>query len=386
MIALGCIPICYRLGWQISHNRWVALLSGLALALNPDIYFYSNYVMSDVANIFFVLLFSTLLLSALETLKPGWVFASLLTSSFAALLRSENILLLVIGSLALAAAGFEHWFRDHSPGTKKTFVHIGLAILTASLSVLWWSGHNLRVHNFFGLSNYMGVVLYDGWVYFGDASKLDFSDPSSSAVQELEAIAQRYPIAITDKSGVATGWETYPALIQSGYTDGQAIGLLRDAALDSIKKNPGLTLQLLFLKFRTGLRPEITHQITYPLPGEPAWTNAIKLQFFDAENLSITPLIRLQQKVNELVALWYPHLYPTWVLFCILVLTLSVLRRPTIHWMVLVAIVATRIFIPLTMSVPFWRYTVSGWMLLQIITIAWVWLFLNGAKALFKPG
>jgi hypothetical protein len=309
----------------------------------------------------------------------------MLVGSFATLLRTENMLLIVIGSLALTAASTWRWFQDHSQDLKKSLIHIGLSIVIASLPILWWSEHNQKAHGFFGMSNYMGMVLYDGWVFFGNASRISFSDPNSIAVQKINEAVKKHAIVITDKSGVATASETLPALIQSGYTTEQAIGLLKSASLDSIQKDPALTIQLLLLKLKTGLHPELTYDITYSVLGEPVWASAAKLKYFDAENVSITPLIRIQQNINEQVSLWYPHLYPIWSLFCVLTLILSLFRHPIISWMTVVAIVATRIFIPLTMSVPFWRYTASGWILLQLIAINWIWIFINGVRSLQKP-
>lgn len=386
LISLGCIPICYRLGWQISHNRWVAFLSALTFMITPDAYSYSNYVMSDMPNIFIVLLFCTLLWSALETMAPKWIFAALLASSIATLLRSENLLLLPIGALALATTALGRWLQFHDPAQnlKRAFVHIGLAIVVALLPTQWWSMHNQRVNGFYGTSSYFGVVLYDGWIFFGDASKLSFSDPESAALQKIRSAVREYPIEITDKSGVATAPETISALIKSGYTNGQAMELFKTAALDAIQKDPKKSFELLLLKYDTGLQPELAYNITYSLAGEPVRAGAIKSEFFDPENLSIAPLIKIQRKANEAALLWYPRLYPYWIVVCLLGLLLSLFRRPALPWIALIAIVASRIFIPLTLSVPFWRYTLSGWFPLQIIALSWVWITLTGAVWLFR--
>jgi hypothetical protein len=197
------------------------------------------------------------------------------------------------------------------------------------------------------------------------------------------AVSQ-YPIEITDKSGVATAPETIPALIKFGYTNGQLMELFKTAALDSIQKDPQKSLELLFLKYDTGFQPELAYNITYSLPGEPVGVSRIKSEFFDSENLSMVPLIKTQRKANEAALLWYPRLYPYWVLLCILGLILSLFRKPTITWIALVAIVSSRIFIPLSISVPFWRYTLAGWFPMQIIAISWIWVTIVGAVWLSK--
>jgi hypothetical protein len=381
LLALACIPVSYWLGWKISRNRAIAVLSGLIATLSPDLYFYSNYAMTDVPNILLVLLFCVFLLTALESMQPRWIFVTLLTSAFAILLRSENILLLLIGAFILAVEAFQRWLQNRSFDWKKIFLSLTLAFFIASLPVLWWSAHNKRVYGFFGMSNYFGVVIYDGWVYYGDASHLAFSDQNSAAIQKIKGATEKYPITITDKNGFATGWETYPALIKDGYTTDQAMNLLKSAAQDSIQKNKALTLKLLFLKLQAGFQPEITFRTTYSLPGEAVFsTNS---EFFDADNISIPPLIKLQRGVNDFLGLWYPRLYPIWMLVSVLALTLSIFRQPMLSWVALIAVVATRIFIPLTLSVPFWRYTLAGWIPLQIITISWILIFAQGIQSIF---
>jgi 4-amino-4-deoxy-L-arabinose transferase-like glycosyltransferase len=382
LLALACIPVSYWLGWKISHNRAVAVLSGLIATLSPDLYFYSNYVMTDVPNILLVLLFCVCLLSALESMQPRWIFGTLLISAFAILLRSENILLLLIGASVLAIESFRRWLQNRSFDWKKPFLSLTLAFMIAVLPVLWWSAHNKRIYGFFGMSNYFGVVIYDGWVYYGDASHLAFSDENSPAIQKIKAATEKYPIAITDKNGFATGWETYPALIKDGYSTEQAMNLLKTAALDSIQKNKDLTLKLLFLKLQAGFRPEITFRTTYSLPGEPFFSS--NDEFFDPDNTSFPSLIKLQRGVNDFLSLWYPRLYPIWMIISVLALTLSIFRQPTLSWVALIAVVATRIFIPLTLSVPFWRYTLAGWIPLQIITISWIFILANGIQSVFR--
>ncbi|HAE60274.1 MAG TPA: hypothetical protein DCG54_12410 [Anaerolineae bacterium] len=382
LIALASIVVAYRLGWQLSKNRMVAFLSGLVAVLAPDLFFYSNYLMSDVPNLFFVLFFCSLLISTLERPSLPVMLALMLTGSFATLLRSENILLPAIAAFALAASTGWQWFRKQQPvNLKKAALQIGLTFIIAILPVLWWSDHNLKNHGFWGMSNYAGVVLYDGWVYFGDASDLPFSNPDSPALQKIRQAVAVHPIVVTDKKGYATGWEIYPALLASGYTIDQSMDLLRTAALDSIWANPQLTLRLLFIKLETGFRSGLSHNTTYFLPGEDAWQSETKSQYFDTDTQGVPWLIRIQRIVYEQPFL-FSNFYPFWPLFCVLALALSSIRRPVLGWGALAVIVATRIFIPLTMSVPFWRYTLSGWFPLQVIALSWALIVISGILVL----
>jgi len=379
LIALASIPLGYWLGWQLSKNRFVAFVSGLVIAISPDMLFYANFPMSDIPNIFLILLFCGLLLWTLDGMTFYRMLFLLLTGSLATLMRSENILLIVIGAILLAAFIFWDWFNKHSMETKRVTFNLIIALLVATLPVLWWSNHNLKNHGFFGMSNYMGTVLYDGWVYFGDASNLSFSDPDSIAIQKIQKAIVEYPAEITDKKGFPTGWEIYPSLLKAGYSTGQSMELLVTAAMDSIRNNPELTIRLWFLKINTGLEPVLTHDVTYSLPGEQAQEPSV---YFDQDNLSIPPLIHLQRAAYKYIYMWYPHIHPLWTMFCVLGLVLSSIRRPVIVWAGLVAVVATRIFIPLSMSVPFWRYTLSGWFPLQALTFSWTLVLARGVRAI----
>lgn len=384
LIAMACIPVSYRVGWQISRKQSVAFISGLLTVLSPDLLFYSNYVMSDVPNIFIVLTFITLLFSALDDMDKRWVLSTMLVGSFAILWRSENIVMLAFGVLALAGSAIWGQTRDGIPA-KNRLIYIGVSLFAALLPILWWSGHNLRVHGFFGMSNYQGEVFYDGWIYFGDASGLSFSDPDSAAVQAINNVMSQYEVIISDRSGAPTGWELYPAMLEAGYTPKQTFDLMASAAQDSILRNKETALKLLFMKYHDGLSPEVnTYNITYPLPGEPPRLDSYKINYFDEESLSIPALIRLQRQINTWTMKFYPRVYPTWVLFCILTIFLSLFRSPWDRWLALIGITASRIFIPLTLGVAFWRYTLAGWIPAQIIAISWIWVFFYGIKVLFQ--
>jgi len=199
----------------------------------------------------------------------------------------------------------------------------------------------------------------------------------------MEASIQKHPIVVTDPKGVPTGWEIYPALLAEGYTPDEAFNLMGAAAWDSIRRSPDLALTILFAKYTTGLRPALTHDITYPLPGETSFTQT-GTGYFEPDTLSLPALILLQRQLNAWLIEFYPRLYPGWVLFCLLAVVLSLLRSPWEQWFALTTITLSRIFIPLTLGVDFWRYTLAGWIPTQIIALAWLWLFFSGLASLFS--
>jgi hypothetical protein len=383
LFAFGCIPLSYRLGWQISKNHQVAFISGLLAAFSPDLLLYANLVMSDAPNIFIVLAFLTLLLSALERPDLGWVFSTMLIGSFAVLLRSENLVMLIVGAFFLLVGFIPRWVNARVFDTRR-FAGIALAILVAFLPVFWWSAHNQRLHGFFGLSNYQGEVFYDGWVYYGDAMGLPFSDSDSLAIKAMNAAIQEHPIVVTDRKGVPTGWEIYPALLAAGYTSNESFDLMAAAAQDSILMKPEMAARILFNKYEKGLTPGIPYIHTYPLPGEPFYDEVLRDKYFYQQNTGIAPLVFLQRKANDFVVSNYARLYPGWVLTVILAVFLSFLRSPWPSWAALTVITASRIFIPLTIGVAFWRYTLAGWLPAQIIAVAWLWAIFGGFLQVFR--
>ncbi|MCG2788178.1 MAG: glycosyltransferase family 39 protein [Anaerolineae bacterium] len=382
LIALACIPLFYRLGWQVSKRRSIALISGLVIANSPDIFFYTNYPMTEIPNIFFVLLFCTLLISAIEKMRLPWMISMMLAASFASMLRSENVALIGIGALALLLSGFWRWYSGNLAEVRRTAFHVGISILLACMPVLWWSYHNLKYHGFFGMSDYMGQVLYDGWVYYGDASIGSFSAQNSAAVQEIKKVAEQYPPRITDKKGVATSRQIFNSFMEAGYESNQTISVIKTAALDSIQQNPKKTIELLFFKYNKGLQPEFPPKITYPLPGEPQRYGGS--EFFDLDLLVIPALIHIQRAAHQAADTWYSLLYPGWILVCIAALISSSVRKPMTTWTMLIVTIAYKIFMPLTISVSFWRYTLSGFLPVQIIALSWLVLVISGAFVVFK--
>ncbi len=389
-IAVACVPLSYRLGWQLSKNHWGALGCGLIALITPDLYFYSNYLMSDLPNLFFVLLFCTLFITALLTWEFKWIALSLFTGSFLTLIRSENIVVLLISVLFFGMPLVWGWLSDFlnkfpDKNKSKRLLHqmsrLGLLLLLSISPILWWANHNYKIHGFFGLSDYAGEVFYDGWVYYGDASKLSFSDLESPAIQEINAVIETYPIQVTDATGTPTGWEIYPSLIKAGYSTEEAFKLLESAAWDSINNNLPLTGKLLGIKIRDALEPASVSFIrTFPLPDEDYYAGEFKIKYFDTENSNYFSLIKIQREINNLTSKYYSRIYPGWVWFCILLLFISLLRRPRDVWLAITTITISRIFVPNIFGISIWRYTLAAILPLQIIAIAWIMLILGGVR------
>jgi 4-amino-4-deoxy-L-arabinose transferase-like glycosyltransferase len=375
LLAILSVPVSYRLGWQLSGRRWFAFLAGLIAVLTPDLLIYSNIVMSEVPNVFFSLLFCTLLISALETFAWVWLIAAMLAGSFCVLLRPENIGMLSIGTAFLLGRAIwntgEPRPSDRSRLSRPPY-KLGLSIILAAIPLLAWSAHNYRLHNFFGISNYAGEVLYDGWVYFGESSHIPITDTHSEAVRIINKIYKPQPQA-AESSDAPTGWEIYTPLRQAGYTTNQAISILREAAIDSIRRNPSLAVKLLFIKLRDGLDPETTATFTFPLyrsPDKEPAPGSLKAIYFDDEDFSIPWLIRWQRMTYDLWDGWYKKPYQYLVWFCLAAMVLCLYRKPFLIWAPFTIITAIRIIFPTILGISHWRYVISGIIPLQIMGLA----------------
>ncbi len=395
--AIGSVLLSYRIGWQLSKKRRIAFCVGFLIMLIPDLYYYSNFIMSDMPNIFLMLLFSSLLLDALDDFRFPRILFALLVAGFATLLRAENILILLIGVFFLGARPTWNWLKGikkeknsaEKQANLKSLGALSLALLIALLPIIWLSYFNYEVHGFFGLNSSSGVVLYGGWIYYPEASGLAFQDESSTAVKEINKWVEEFPIEITDSSGVATPGEIYPSLIEAGYSTQEAFDIFEKAAWDSILSSKRLIPAVVKLKLRDAFRPEISHLKTFPLPDEKdQYENLygdLYKEYFDPSYVSVPQLVRFQRNFYQFFEGPASGIYRMMVLFALFTVFLSFYKKPFIKWAALAFITALRIFIPNLMSVANWRYTVAGIPLLLIFGfIALATLFYGAKELLYK--
>ncbi len=360
LFAIGCVPLAYGLAWRLYNRRIFAFFSGALLLFIPEMYQYSNIVMSDVPNVFFVLAYCLVLLTACDTLSPRHVIFSMLIGAFAVLLRPENILLLAIGAGFLFVKIIRQ--RENYLNHLRIF---GVGVMLAALPLLYWSFHNYRAHGFFGLSNYAGEVLYDGWIYFGEASSIPITDQTSPAFQKIQQALNAYNKPLGETL-IPTGWEIYPALLAYGYSENQAIQILAQTARDSILANPQAAFTLYRIKLKNALTPpqsalmEVTFTPMYqgarivgaePYPGS---------QFFSDEQSLFPYFIPLQQRINEHLPFFYAAFYRPLVLASLVIAFFALYQKQWFRWMPLTFIAISRMFVPVTIGIAHWHYMLAG--------------------------
>lgn len=389
LLALSLVPLSYRIGWQLSGKRKIAFFTGLAAALMPDLYFFSNFLMSDLPNLVIVSAYTTLLISALQTEKKKWIFGAMLTASFGVLLRSENLVLLALGMLVLLAQPIWNWITSNEKVDlwKKFFrrtITVGLALLIALLPVLWWSWHNYREYGVFGMGNYGGEVFYTGWIYYAEGSGYRFADSNSSAVQAIQSAVDEFPIERMNAAGVPTGWNLYPSLINAGYSQSEAFDLMTQATWDSIRANPRMAREVLAVKLLDGLTPVPTQMKTFYLPGEEPPNESLKSVFFDSETLRLPFMIHLQRGLYQALLFFYANIYSLLVWAGLIAVYFSLMRKPELVWWSVAAIALSRIFIPDIMGKADWRYTLGGMVLVQAVTVQLFFSVTYGISVLFR--
>lgn len=390
LLAFASVALAYHLGWQLNRKYWFAFLAGLLTVLTPDIYLSSNAVMSEVPNLFFVLLFCVLLLTALETLTFRWILATMLVGSFAVLIRTENVVLLVLAVLFFFIRVVQMWSAQRKTvptkiGIREMAVYakqIGFASLLAVLPILGWSAHNHQQHGFFGLSNYAAEVFYTGWVYGGEANHVPITDHSSPAVQIINDVYWG-SAGVVDGAPVPTGWNIYDRLIEHGYASEDAFALLRQAALDSIANDYRVTWQVIATKIRDSFKPEPGGFATFPLPGETFEPNRIKTIYFDEEDFAIPLLIRIQRNTYEFLDWYYFSIYPIWAWACVGAMLLCLYRKPVIPWLPLVLITLFRVGFPNLFGLSLWRFVIPGFPLMQILALAALHSIFVFARSMF---
>ena len=146
-----------------------------------------------------------------------------------------------------------------------------LPVLIGAGPLLAWSAHNSRNYDFFGISDYGGEILYDGWIYFGESSRIAITDQNSPAILTIHAAYQSGSVT---GSKIPTGWDIYHSLRVHGYTSEQAFSLLQQAAFDSIRKDLSVTWRVLVIKIREGFEPHTFIPATFTLPVKPPWPGA----------------------------------------------------------------------------------------------------------------
>lgn len=377
LFAIGCVYFGFQITWLLAKKRSLAFGVGMITLLLPDLYFYANYVMSDLPNIFLVLMFTTFYLESVDKSTFRNILLMFLAGTFAFILRSENVLLIAIGIFGLSFKFLDklvnrvfnnkkiQWEKSEGTLLKRMII----AILIAMLPVLFFSIENYSRNGYFGLRGSPGTVLYDGWIYYSEASGIEIIDESSPAFQEIDTLIAQYPVQITDSTGVATGGEIYHSLVKSGLTPEESYQLLIRATKDSLQKNLDLIPQILRLKIRDAFKPKITHVVTFPLPGESFASGEKYSTYFEDLIVRIPLFIKTQRYLYDIFHQNLAGIYRLVSIASFISIFFMMFQKPLQRWLILGLVTLTRIVISNMISLAMWRYTIAGLVLLVIFGV-----------------
>jgi hypothetical protein len=239
--------------------------------------------------------------------------------------------------------------------------------MVAAAPLIAWSAHNARVHGFFGLSDYGGAVLYDGWIYFGESAGIKFIDRDSPAAREIDAII---PIVARGGVGPPTSWRVYSELVESGYESPAAFALLGEAARDSIMNDAAKTARVLLLKLQQAPRPHPTLSASISSGCLSDRHTDRTREFFDVEAGLVLSLGWLHDFFSDLTHSLYAPIAAIWLAYCLLLLWLSSYRRPSLVWLPLMIITLIVLLLPTVLGLVSWRYLLPGLSLLTPMALA----------------
>lgn len=371
LLAFFCVPLAYAIGWQLTSRRWVAVASGVLTTIAPDLFAYSDVVLSEVPHIFSLVLYGAALLAALRRPSFRRMAAAMLAGSFAVLVRPDNSVAFGLGTVALTAAvlwrqAFAADGGGHPGRPRVALVAVLFGVILGLVPILAWSLHNLRVHGFFGISDYAGEVLYDGWIYYGENSGTRILDRHSQLARQIDAAV---PILRENRS-LPTGWQVYDGLRTAGYTSEQAFSMLGRLALDSVAGQPERALELLVLKFKEAAIPQATLPVSLAAPaGENPYAELTSL-YFDGEPWLMPRRGRLETAIRSLLLTTYGPFYSALLALAVLSWWLGLYRNPPGLWIAYLVLGANALLLPVVMGVASWRYILPGIILLGPITFA----------------
>jgi hypothetical protein len=391
LVALACVPVAYRIGWQLSRQRGLAFLAGLATALMPDLYAYSSLVLSEVPQALFILVLCSLLLSALRTRSPASIVFTLLAGSMGALLRPENLMALTLAMVLLLldvlisrtrGRGVEATGGSRSHWRQELKV-VAVGALLAAVPLLAWSIHNARLHGFFGITDYGGEILYDGWVYWGENSGLSIANRNVGAAATLQAV---YPITARQGQPAPTGWSMFYQLLDHGYTESQAFTLLGDAAQQSIAAQPGKAGRILLSKLQSAVEPQLTLPDPFLGPDEKPRLRTYNPQFFEEEAAPLPGIAPLRDWLYDSLSRWYAPVYSVVLAIGLLAIWLAFYRGPFLTWTAAAVIALNSLLLPVVAGMGLWRYLVPGLALTQVLAVVVFGSYLGFASAYLRGG
>ena len=277
-LALGCVFLFYTLSRGLFPPlQWAAL--NLAMALNPEIVFFSHWILSEIPILFFTLLSLWLFLKSTQTkhrVFGKWFWLSMLCIAFTAHIRTIGMALVLAGSVYYLIHG--HW--------KRLVVYtLGLVLLLAP-----WMIRNSLVHQ--GPTPYLQQLLMKD-VYTPEKGTIGIKDLVERIEENLKIYSTREAsrVILGPNAGKQESKLTVPLSV--AVTVLVLLGLFKNL----IKKWGFLELYTLVSLGILLLWPKLWSDIRFLVPLIPLF-----LMYMAEATLLVSALLPAKERLRELPA------------------------------------------------------------------------------------
>jgi len=445
ILGMGCVLLTYCLAWQLTKKTWFAFLCGLFAAVWREGYYFSNSLLSEIPSAFFILLSMNCMFEYYYSRRKRYLFAGLLSTSFAALIRTENTALLVVYIFLLGGIFLQD--RKYPISSRVELYHILIALVLAVLPLIAWSAYNQQRLGSWSLSTYPYRVFYQGVINSGYEQNIPIADESSESVRLIQN-GQKWYCAWRLTNGVKienndncifgrdSNWDNGALLFWLSVKDRyvwnadldlkkvefkptfalmeKANKVMINATLDSIRDKPLTYIYLQIEKLKDSLPFSDEDLRTSPLPGEDAKLIMEKdrlvyykdfysqyLPDFDQESNNLF-VIRLQRVING----WYNGILLTKIVdvrpitnwlggrplgiysslrwLALLGFIICLFRRPFILWFTFLAITFGKVIFPVILNGgAMGRHMSEVGFLYLVLMVAVPWILIESAIKLW---
>ncbi|MGB8643847.1 MAG: hypothetical protein WCF84_01295 [Anaerolineae bacterium] len=289
----GILLLLYLLGWRLTHNRLIAVLSGAGYAFNLAAAFWENSILTETLTTLLLLLAVYLVIRGTELGGRGRIA---LGAILGALALCHSLYLLYWGVPAL----FLFIYRERT-SWRSALMRILPVVLIPALCILAWSAFNYFVNGVLTPSTLSGYVLIQMV-----APVVEKAPPGYDYITEIYV---GFRNAMMQETGSDSGaiFRAWPAMIDAtGLTWSQISAKLTNLALYLIGIEPLVYLHSVWIGWQRFWDFALYHYDPIPatLPGaagftDDAWQSLMNILFWAASFL-LTLITALRSRIARL--------------------------------------------------------------------------------------
>ncbi|MCM2284783.1 MAG: phospholipid carrier-dependent glycosyltransferase [Desulfobacula sp.] len=404
LIAWCSVLLVYGICWELTQKHLFAFFCGMLAAIWPEFIYFSNVLLTEMPSGFFCLLALYSALHFMRSRRIIYLYITLLSASYAVLIRSEYLLNLLCISFFILT--WLLWEKSQTSSFSSQFIkikhHLVMAIFLALIPLVAWSCRNYQSYNYFGLTSYSGDVLYDGFVIAGKLFGIPVLDEGSPAIKSLKEAYEKDKRVTIEKG---QPWPEGREFGVNAYNDGTSLSkfsngpwektvspIFKRAALDSIKAHPYESLCLITKKILVGLKdPYWTLgwlPNTGPMPGESdrsfsGWVETYS-HIFQAKpgvgdylTFQYRPSVDFIKKQREINSIYISHTrsiyFSGWRYLALIGFILCLFCRPFLSWTLFLVVTFNMVLLPFILCYPLGRFAVPGGFLLMVLFSSVLW-------------